>query len=55
MYMLAYAVMPSVYPVTSGDFNYAPVMFAGVIFLSLIYYAIWGKRYQGPVVHVAKN
>ena len=55
LYILAYAVMPSTYPVTAADFNYAPVMFGGVILLPLVYYVIWGKRYRGPVVHVAKD
>jgi choline transport protein len=38
---------------TLQNMNWASVMFAGVIFISLIYYAIWARHsYKGPVVLV---
>lgn len=33
--------------------NWAPVMFGGVLILSLVYYFVWGRRiYTGPVALV---
>lgn len=56
LYLLAYAAMPSVYPVTAADFNWAPVMFGGVMILSLSYYAVWARKsYHGPVVQVVAD
>jgi hypothetical protein len=38
---------------TLQNMNWASVMFAGVVFISLIYYAIWARHsYKGPVVLV---
>lgn len=55
-YLFVYSAMPSVYPVTAADFNWAPVMFGGVALLSLAYYAVWAKSgYHGPVVHVIQS
>lgn len=55
-YLFVYSAMPSVYPVTAADFNWAPVMFGGVGILSMIYYLLWAKsRYHGPVVYVIES
>lgn len=52
-YLLVYSAMPGVYPVTAENMNWAPVMFAGVLILCLIYYLVWARKiYQGPVVKV---
>lgn len=56
LYLLAYSAMPPVYPVTAENFNWAPVMFGGVMFLSMLYYFVWARRiYEGPVVHVVRD
>lgn len=55
-YLLVYSAMPGVYPVTTKNFNWAPVMFGGVLFLSLSYYAVYARRiYQGPVVKIQQT
>lgn len=56
VYLLAYAAMPGVYPVTAANMNWGPVMFGGVILLSLVYYVVWARKvYQGPVVYVRQD
>ena len=56
LYLFAYAAMPGLYPVTPADFNWAPVMFGGVMILSLVYYFVWAmKIYRGPVVLVIQE
>jgi hypothetical protein len=56
LWLLAFSAMPGEYPVTATDFNWAPVMFGGVIILSLAYYLAWARKiYHGPVVHVAQE
>ncbi|KAF2722515.1 putative GABA permease [Polychaeton citri CBS 116435] len=56
LYLLAYSAMPSVYPVTTANFNWAPVMFGAVMLLSLSYYALWARKlYKGPVVHASQD
>ena len=40
-------------PVTAGDFNWASVIFVGVIIVAIIHYYAYGhKTYHGPVVLV---
>lgn len=56
LYLLVYSAMPGVYPVTAADFNWAPVIFGGVMILSLLCYFVWARRaYQGLVVHVSQD
>lgn len=56
LYLLAFSAMPGIYPVTAQDFNWAPVMFGGVIILSMIYYLVWARKiYRGPVVLVQQD
>lgn len=55
-YLFVYSSMPTVYPVTAADFNWAPVMFGGVTGLGLVYFVVRGKQmYRGPVVHVMQD
>ncbi|KAK5696833.1 hypothetical protein LTR97_008137 [Elasticomyces elasticus] len=47
---------PAVLPVTVQNFNWAPVIFIGVMLLSALYYQLWAKkRYYGPVVLVQQR
>lgn len=52
-FLLVYSAMPTAYPVTPQNMNWAPVMFGGIMFLSLTYYYVWARKiYQGPVVKI---
>ena len=53
-YLLIYSALPTQYPVTAQNMNWAPVMFGGVMLLSLIYYVVKARKtYDGPVVKIA--
>lgn len=44
--------MPTEVPVTPATVNYAPVVFAGAMLISGVWYLIWGYRhYEGPPTH----
>jgi choline transport protein len=46
---------PQATPTTAEDFNWASVIFGGVIILATIYYVLKGRKtYHGPVVLVKK-
>ncbi len=56
LYLLFYAAIPGLYPVTVSNMNWAPVMFGGVMTLSLVYYALWARKiYEGPMVRVIEG
>ena len=53
LYQLIFLSWPVYVPVTPQNFNWASVIFVGVMAFSALYYFIWGKRlYKGPVVLV---
>lgn len=53
LYMVVFLPWPVALPVTPQSFNWASVMFAGIMFLSALYYLIWARKvYKGPVVQV---
>ncbi|KAK5705665.1 hypothetical protein LTR17_021489 [Elasticomyces elasticus] len=50
LFALAFIVLPSTPTVTAETMNWGPVMFAGIMILSIIYYFAGGhKTYLGPV------
>ena len=50
LFAIAFIVLPSTPTVTGETMNWGPVMFAGVMIFSLIYYFAGGhKTYLGPV------
>jgi amino acid transporter len=50
-YQLIFLPWPAFVPVTAENFNWASVMFVGVMALAALYYFTWGKKlYKGPVV-----
>jgi choline transport protein len=53
VYMVVFLPWPVELPVTPQNFNWASVMFAGIMTLSAVYYIAWGRKvYRGPVVLV---
>jgi len=43
---------PNATPVDASSFNYAPVMFIGVLIVALVYYFVKARHvYQGPVAY----
>ena len=53
LYMVIFLPWPVYLPVTAQNFNWAVVMFSGIMILSGIYYIIWARKvYKGPVVFV---
>ena len=53
LYLVIFVAFPTEVPVTLSSFNWAPVMFGGVIVLALAYYVIHARKvYDGPVVYV---
>jgi len=52
-YLIVFIAFPTEVPVTLETFNWAPVMFVGVIVLALSYYLLHARKvYEGPVVYV---
>lgn len=52
-YLIVFIAFPTELPVSLTTFNWAPVMFGGVILLALIYYIVHARKvYDGPVVYV---
>ncbi|KAK3065047.1 hypothetical protein LTR53_018299, partial [Teratosphaeriaceae sp. CCFEE 6253] len=50
LFAIAFIVLPSTPSVTAETMNWGPVMFAGIMILSIIYYFAGGhKTYLGPV------
>jgi len=44
--------MPTILPVTPELMNYASVVFAGFVVISMVWYFVWGKKnYEGPPTH----
>jgi hypothetical protein len=53
-YLMIFIAFPTEVPVTLTSFNWAPVMFGGVVVLALAYYLIHARKvYDGPVVYVS--
>ena len=53
MYLIVFIAFPTEVPVTLSSFNWAPVMFGGVVLLALAYYIVYARHvYDGPVVYV---
>ena len=53
LYVIFWSVWPPATPVSVGTMNYSIVVTGGVLILSGIWYAVWGRHiYNGPVVEV---
>lgn len=53
IYMVIFLPWPVEVPVTTENFNWSSVMFAGIMVLSAVYYAVYARHaYKGPVVYV---
>ena len=53
-YLVIFIAFPTEVPVSLATFNWAPVMFGGVVVLALAYYLIHARKvYDGPVVYVS--
>lgn len=56
IYLLIFLPWPQVIPVTPQNFNWASVMFVGIMLLSAVYYVVWARKvYKGPVVYVRRD
>jgi choline transport protein len=56
VYLIIFLPWPTFLPTTLEGFNWASVMFVGIMALSAVYYLVWGRKmYQGPVVHVKQG
>lgn len=54
VFIMIFCCFPSEVPVTTQNFNWAPVMYTGVLAISSVWYLGWGRRvYEGPIVYVA--
>lgn len=52
VYLVIFLPWPVEVPVTAANFNWAAVMFVGIMFLASLYYVVWGRKvYEGPVVY----
>lgn len=50
-WLMFFSVIPPSYPVTAANFNWSPVMFAGVLGFATVYYVLVARKvYKGPVV-----
>lgn len=55
-YTIIFIAFPTEVPVTLSSFNWAPVMFGGVIVLALGYYFIHARKvYDGPVAYLVSR
>ncbi|KAK5119439.1 hypothetical protein LTR85_007539 [Meristemomyces frigidus] len=53
IYLVIFLPWPQDVPVTAQSFNWASVMFVGIMLLSALYYVAWARKvYKGPVVYV---
>ena len=51
LYLMFFSVIPSGYPVTAMNFNWAPVMFIAVMLFATVHYFVYARKvYKGPVV-----
>lgn len=51
LYLMFFSVIPSGYPVTAVNFNWAPVMFVAVMLFATVHYVVYARKvYKGPVV-----
>ncbi|KAF2151847.1 amino acid transporter [Myriangium duriaei CBS 260.36] len=56
IWIAIWCCFPTMLPVTASTFNWAPIMFAGVMLLASVYYWVVGrKNYEGPVVKVSTS
>ena len=53
MWIVVFCCFPATVPVTAVNFNWAPVMFVGVMVIAGIYFWTARRRYEGPVVNVS--
>ena len=52
LYLMVFVPFPVTLPVTAASFNWAPVMFGGVMLISLVYFLLYARKvYRGPVVY----
>ncbi|KAK4890581.1 hypothetical protein LTR27_010743 [Elasticomyces elasticus] len=52
-YLIVFIAFPVTVPVTVETLNWAPVMFAGVVVLALVYYVLYARKvYDGPVAYL---
>ena len=52
-YLIVFIAFPTAVPVTLATFNWAPVMFGGVVVLATVYYIVYARKvYDGPVVYI---
>ena len=53
LYLMIFIAFPTEVPVSLVTFNWAPVMFGGVVVLALGYYIIHARKvYDGPVAYL---
>ena len=53
LYLVVFIAFPTEVPVSLSSFNWAPVMFGGVIVLALGYYLVHARKvYDGPVAYL---
>jgi choline transport protein len=56
LFLLFWTGWPGAKDPTVETFNWSIVMFGGIFIISMVYYAIWGRKtYAGPVVLVRTN
>jgi len=56
IFLIIFLPFPTILPVTAQNMNYAVVVFAGVIIISLIDWVVRGrKRYTGPIKEVGSE
>ncbi|GAM87006.1 hypothetical protein ANO11243_050270 [Dothideomycetidae sp. 11243] len=54
LWVIVFCCFPSMVPVSAANFNWAPVIFTGVLSIAGVYYLLKGrKKYEGPVVNVS--
>lgn len=50
IYLVIFLPFPVIVPATAENFNWASVMFAGIMFLSITYYVVWARKvYKGKI------
>ena len=53
VYIIVFLPFPTAIPVTAVYFNWAPVIFGGVMILALLYYFAYARKYyKGPVAYL---
>lgn len=53
LYLIIFLPWPVIIPVAPANFNWASVMFIGIMVLASIYYLVWARKvYKGPVAYI---